>query len=320
LTQRVLLVSEVTTLSLPAVAIHGGAGTFERVRSKADEVELTEAMERALRSAWTVLDAGGPALTAVVDAVAVLEDSGKFNAGRGGARTISGDLELDAAVMDGRTGRAGAVCATCWPRNPVRVAQAVAEAGGLQDRPVLLAGVGADLFAAGTGLLEMDASSTPGGESAPESGSPTGTVGAVAVDSAGHLAAATSTGGREGQIRGRVGDSPIIGAGTWADDDTAAVSATGEGEAFLIAGFAHLMDWSLRNGSSLDDAVFRSMEEVARRGGEGGSLAMTSSGELVCAFGTRAMARGWRDATQMKIAVLGDKAATYGREGDGQAL
>jgi isoaspartyl peptidase/L-asparaginase-like protein (Ntn-hydrolase superfamily) len=326
LTQRVLLVSEVTTLSLPAVAIHGGAGTFERVRSKADEVELTEVMERALRAAWAVLDAGGPALTAVVDAVAVLEDSGKFNAGRGGARTISGELELDAAVMDGRTGRAGAVCATCWPRNPVRVAQAVAEAGGPPERPVLLAGVGADLFAAGTGLLEMVASSTPGSESGPgesdpgESGSPSGTVGAVAVDSAGHLAAATSTGGREGQLRGRVGDSPIIGAGTWADDETAAVSATGEGEAFLIAGFAHLMDWSLRNGSSLDDAVFRSMEEVARRGGAGGSLAMTSSGELVCAFGTRAMARGWKDATQTRIAVLGDKAATYGRKGDAQGL
>jgi beta-aspartyl-peptidase (threonine type) len=319
LTERVLLVSEVTTLSLPAVAIHGGAGTFERVRSEADAVELTEVMESALRAAWAVLDGGGPALTAVVDAVAVLEDSGKFNAGRGGARTISGELELDAAVMDGRTGRAGAVCATSWPRNPVRVARAVADAGGPPERPVLLAGAGADLFAAGTGLLEMDAS-PPQAAVLGESGSPTGTVGAVAVDSSGHLAAATSTGGREGQLRGRVGDSPIIGAGTWADDETAAVSATGEGEAFLIAGFAHLMDWSLRNGSSLDDAVFRSMEEVARRGGTGGTLAMTSSGELVCAFGTRAMARGWKDATQTKIAVLGDKAASYGRKGDDQAL
>jgi L-asparaginase / beta-aspartyl-peptidase len=276
-------------------------------------------MESALRAAWAVLDGGGPALTAVVDAVAVLEDSGKFNAGRGGARTISGELELDAAVMDGRTGRAGAVCATSWPRNPVRVARAVADAGGPPERPVLLAGAGADLFAAGTGLLEMDAS-PPQAAVLGESGSPTGTVGAVAVDSSGHLAAATSTGGREGQLRGRVGDSPIIGAGTWADDETAAVSATGEGEAFLIAGFAHLMDWSLRNGSSLDDAVFRSMEEVARRGGTGGTLAMTSSGELVCAFGTRAMARGWKDATQTKIAVLGDKAASYGRKGDDQAL
>lgn len=290
---------------MPAVAIHGGAGAFERVRSEADEVALTEVMERALRAAWAVLDDDGPALRAVVEAVAVLEDSGKFNAGRGGARTISGELELDAAVMDGRTGRAGAVCATCWPSNPVRVAHAVAQAGGPPDRPVLLAGVGADLFAAESGLLKMDVS-PPVGTVPGEPGSPTGTVGAVAVDSAGHLAAATSTGGREGQRRGRVGDSPIIGAGTWADDDTAAVSATGEGEAFMIAGFAHLLDWSLRNGSSLDDAVSVSMTQVARRGGEGGSIAIMSSGELVCAFDTRAMARGWKDGTQMKIAVLGD--------------
>jgi beta-aspartyl-peptidase (threonine type) len=315
LTQRDPLVREQMSLSVPAVAIHGGAGTFERVRTEADEAELTEAMERALRAAWAVLDGGGPALTAVVDAVSVLEDSGKFNAGRGGARTISGELELDAAVMDGRTGRAGAVCATCSPRNPVRVARAVAEAGGQPDSPVLLAGVGADLFAAGTGLPEMDASPPSGNVSkesgSGKSGSPTGTVGAVAVDSAGHVAAATSTGGREGQQRGRVGDSPIIGAGTWADDETAAVSATGEGEAFLIAGFAHLLDWALRSGSSLDDAVSRSMEEVARRGGKGGSLAMTSSGELLCAFGTRAMARGWKDATQIKIAVLGDEAGVF---------
>jgi isoaspartyl peptidase/L-asparaginase-like protein (Ntn-hydrolase superfamily) len=145
-------------------------------------------------------------------------------------------------------------------------------------------------------------------------------VGAVAVDSAGHLAAATSTGGREGQLRGRVGDSPIIGAGTWADDETAAVSATGEGEAFLIAGFAHLLDFSLREGSSLEDAVSRSMDEVARRGGKGGSLAMTSSGELVCAFDTRAMARGWKDETQLRIALVGDEAGTSRRKGEAQAL
>ncbi len=318
MTSRDPLVRELANLSVPAVAIHGGAGTFERVKSEADEVELTEEMERALRAAWLVLEGGGPALRAVVEAVAVLEDSGKFNAGRGGARTISGELELDAAVMDGWTGRAGAVCATCWPRNPVRVAHAIAQAAGPPDSPVLLAGVGADLFAAETGLLEMDAS-PPVGSVLREPRSPTGTVGAIAVDSAGHLAAATSTGGREGQRRGRVGDSPIIGAGTWADDETAAVSATGEGEAFLIAGFAHLLDWALRTGSGLDDAVSRSMREVVRREGKGGALAITSSGELVCTFGTRAMARGWKDATQMRIAVLGDGASAPRQKGTGQA-
>jgi beta-aspartyl-peptidase (threonine type) len=294
------LVLERVNLSVPAVAIHGGAGTFERVRSAADEVELKLELRRALDAAWTVLHAGGPALRAVVDAVSVLEDSGKFNAGRGGSRTSTGELELDAAVMDGRTGITGAVCATGWPRNPVRVALAVAEAGSLPDGPLLLAGVGADLFAARTGLAQMDGVSPADSTRS----SPSGTVGAVAVDSLGHVAAATSTGGREGQLRGRVGDSPIIGAGTWADDETAAVSATGEGEAFLVAGFAHLLDWSLRSGSSLDAAVSRSMAEVARRVGVGGSIAMTRSGELVCAFGTRAMARAWKGASQTRIAVL----------------
>jgi L-asparaginase / beta-aspartyl-peptidase len=306
-------VLELVKLSLPAVAIHGGAGTFERVRSGADEVELNEEMERALIAAWMVLRDGGPALRAVAEAVVVLEDSGKFNAGRGGSRTITGELEMDAAVMDGGTGSAGAVCATCWPRNPVRVALEVAETGGSPDGPVLLAGVGADQFAAEMGLPAMGAPPASGVRSAP--GSPAGTVGAVAVDSAGHIAAATSTGGREGQRRGRVGDSPIIGAGTWADDDTAAISATGEGEAFLVAGFAHHLDWLLRTGSTLDDAVTLSMVEVARRGGEGGSLAINSSGELVCAFGTRAMARGWKDAAHMRIAVLDETAGGSREEG-----
>jgi isoaspartyl peptidase/L-asparaginase-like protein (Ntn-hydrolase superfamily) len=247
-----------------------------------------------------VLEAGGPALQAVIDAVVVMEDSGLFNAGRGGSRTITGELELDAAVMDGRSGSAGAVCATTWPRNPVRVALAVSESGSLPDGPVLLAGAGADLFAQNRGFPQMDAV----GRHDRVLGSSAGTVGAVAVDSERHLAAATSTGGREGQLRGRVGDSPIIGAGTWADDATAAVSATGEGEAFLVAGFAHLLDWHIRNGSSLDDAVSRSMAEVTRRGGEGGSIAITGSGELLCAFGTRAMARAWKDVSETRIAVL----------------
>jgi L-asparaginase / beta-aspartyl-peptidase len=296
------LVRELAHLTVPAIAIHGGAGTFERVTSVADELELKEGLERALGAAWDVLANGGPALQAVVEAVAVMEDSGTFNAGRGGSRTVGGELELDAAVMDGRTGSAGAVCATTWPRNPVRVALAVSESGVAPDAPVLLAGVGADLFAAEVGLLPMEQS--PGLGDTPGTGGVTGTVGAVAVDRSGHLAAATSTGGREGQRRGRVGDSPIIGAGTWADDETVAVSATGEGEAFLIAGFAHLLDWSLRSGSGLDDAVSRSMAEVTKRGGRGGAVTVTSSGELVCAFDTRAMARGWMDSTHTRVAVL----------------
>ncbi len=140
-----------------------------------------------------------------------------------------------------------------------------------------------------------------------------GTVGAVAVDAAGHLAAATSTGGRAAQPRGRVGDSPIPGAGTWADDATAAVSATGEGEAFVVAGFAHLVDWAMRDGSNLNDAVKRAMAEVARRGGDGGAISVTATGEVLSAFDTKAMARGWRDSAQTSVAVLGASRAIHGR-------
>jgi beta-aspartyl-peptidase (threonine type) len=290
-------------LSVPAIAVHGGAGTFERVSSGGDEAELGEALRVALDAAWAVLAGGGPALESVVEAVAALEDSGMFNAGRSGTLTEDGFRELDAAVMDGATGRFGGVCATSWPKNPVRAALALWSLGGPAHGPVLLAGVGADQFASehglaemGSGIDEMDGMDVPGSE--------TGTVGAVAVDSGGHLAAATSTGGRAGQLRGRVGDSPVPGAGTWADDETVAVSGTGEGEAFMVAGFAHIVDWSVREGSSLEDAVGRSISEVSRRGGEGGAITMSATGELVCMFDTKAMARGWRDLNRTTVAVL----------------
>jgi L-asparaginase / beta-aspartyl-peptidase len=295
-------VVERSVLSLPAVVMHGGAGTFERVNSPQDEVELAAALTIALDAAWLLLDAGGPALDAVVEGVAFLEDSGVFNAGRSGARTANGILELDAAVMDGSTGSFGGVLATRWPRNPVRAALAVALLGGPAHGPVLLAGEGADLFAAESGLPRM----TPTGES-PAPGSPmseAGTVGVVAVDVRGHVAAATSTGGRRDQRTGRVGDSPIPGAGTWADDETVAVSATGEGEAFVVAGFAHGVDWALRQGATLEEAVTVSMSQVTKRGGEGGSISICPDGEMVCAFDTKAMARAWRDATSTTIAVL----------------
>ena len=300
-------VTEHALLSVPAIAVHGGAGAFERVRSSQDEIELEEVLVRALESGWAVLERGGQALESVVEAVAAMEQSGRFNAGEGGTPTIDGTLELDAAVMDGRTGNAGGVCATTWPRNPVRAALAVAElrAGPVDAKgPVLLAGTGADQFASEAGLARMVRPTERIGKVVSDPASPNGTVGAVAVDATGHVAAATSTGGRAGQHRGRVGDSPIPGAGTWADDATAAVSATGEGEAFVVAGFAHLVDWALREGSNLDDAVVRAMSEVTRRGGEGGAIVITATGELLCTFDTRAMARGWKNSEQTRIAVL----------------
>ncbi|MGO9344148.1 MAG: isoaspartyl peptidase/L-asparaginase family protein [Acidimicrobiales bacterium] len=298
-------VTERMLLSAPVIVIHGGAGAFERVNSPTDEAELADELGRALQSGWAVLQRGGPALESVVEAVAALEDGGRFNAGAGGSPTIDGTLELDAAVMDGRTGAAGGVCAATWPRNPVRAARAVAALGGPAQGPVLLAGVGADRFAAEVGLAKMQRPADPSAGRAGEPASSAGTVGAVAVDASGHVAAATSTGGRAGQRLGRVGDSPIPGAGTWADDETAAISATGDGEAFVVAGFAHLVDWALRDGWSLSDSVSRAMTEVARRGGEGGVIAVTAAGEVLFSFGTRAMARGLKDSTHARVAVLG---------------
>jgi isoaspartyl peptidase/L-asparaginase-like protein (Ntn-hydrolase superfamily) len=306
-------VTENMFLTVPAIAIHGGAGTFERVRSAHDEFELSAELARALEVGWAVLEAGGPAVESVVEAVAAMEDCGSFNAGVGGSLTIDGALELDAAVMDGQTGVVGGVCAASWPRNPVRAALAVAALGGpAAGGPVLLAGVGADSFAQQLGLVRMQRPIAPAVGHPTDPSSAAGTVGAIAVDASGHLASATSTGGRSGQLRGRVGDSPIPGAGTWADDETVAVSATGEGEAFLVAGFAHMVDWAVREGSTLAEAVGRAMDAVTRRGGEGGVIALTSSGEVLCAFDTRAMARGWKDSAQTRIAIL-DNVSTQQR-------
>jgi isoaspartyl peptidase/L-asparaginase-like protein (Ntn-hydrolase superfamily) len=283
-------------LSVPAIVIHGGAGTFERVNTPEDEEHLAEGLSDALGVGWALLERGEPAIGAVVEAVASLEDSGVFNAGGSGALTDDGRLELDASVMDGATGAFGGICAATWPRNPVRAALALSRLGGPEIGPVLLAGDGADAFAKSTGLPKM----VPRGRPISE----TGTVGAVAVDSNGHVAAATSTGGRAGQRSGRVGDSPIPGAGTWADDETVAVSATGDGEAFLVAGFSHLVDWELRSGATLKDAIARSLTAVSRRGGRGGAISVRSSGEMVCLFDTNAMARGWMDSTSRNLAVL----------------
>jgi isoaspartyl peptidase/L-asparaginase-like protein (Ntn-hydrolase superfamily) len=185
------------------------------------------------------------------------------------------------------------------------VAAKVAEIGGPPDGPVLLAGKGADRFAQEWGFEEMTSSMLAGatGETEDEyvarggeTSSETGTVGAVAVDAQGRVAAATSTGGRSGQLPGRVGDSPIPGAGVWADAGSAAVSATGAGEAFVVAGFGHRIDWQMRAGVSLEAAMREALDAVAELGGHGGGIAVAPDGAFVASFNSRAMARGWRDA------------------------
>ncbi len=284
--------TESGALGTPAVVIHGGAGDFVRPRSQDQLARLSEGMSDALEAAWEVLKGGGHALDSVTEAVARMEASGIFNCGRGAVATARGTVETDAAVMDGATGSFGAICAATWPESPVRAARAVMALGGPRDGPVLLAGAGADRFSETAGLARMDPASLCGEGVRPISRG--GTVGAVAVDLDGHLAAATSTGGRLGKLPGRVGDSPIAGAGTWADDRSVAVSATGEGESFLVAGFAHRVDWCVTQGAPLEVALGDALASVRGRSGHGGAVVLARDGNFAVAFDTSAMARAWR--------------------------
>jgi isoaspartyl peptidase/L-asparaginase-like protein (Ntn-hydrolase superfamily) len=322
-------VTEAGVLVGPALLVHGGAGTFERLQDGASRARLENALSVALEAGWDVFDHGGGALLATVEAVARLEDSGLFNAGRGSTRTTEGIIETDASVMDGGTGVAGGVCAMTWPANPVRAALLVATQGrahlapgpgtgadrrhgaenapsnhgGPTWHPVLLAGPGADSLAEAAGLAKMAANSVAGSEGRPGGLTSPGTVGAVALDGSGHVAAATSTGGRPVKPPGRVGDSSIVGAGTWADDATAAISGTGTGEAFILAGFAHGVDWAIRSGSNVDDALTVALQGVSARDGSGGAIAITTSGRFATIFGTPAMARGWKNAHEMVVRI-----------------
>ena len=257
----------------PAVlAIHGGAGP-----APADEADGGAArwpgqaagLAAALRAGLAVLAGGGPALDAVIAAVAVLEDDEHWNAGRGSALTAAGTVEMDAAVADGQGRRIGGVACVTGVRHPMLAARAVMDDG----RHVLLSGPGAEAFAREAGLAFEPAdwfiTDAAAGRWIDVERRRRGTVGAVARDAAGHLAAATSTGGRNGQLPGRIGDSPIPGAGTWADDASCAVSATGIGEAFLRAAFAHEVDARLRlEGVDLDTACQEALAAVdgGRRG------------------------------------------------------
>lgn len=273
------------------IAVHGGAG-----RGESDPVRLAArhaGLAAALGAGRSVLAGGGTALDAVVAAVAVLEDDEEFNAGRGSALTTACRVEMDASVAWGATGRAGAVAAVEGVRHPVLAARAVLDDG----RHVLLAGAGAGAFARQAGLAFEDPAWFVTGRRRTDAKSSQGTVGAVALDAAGHLAAATSTGGRTGQLPGRVGDSPILGAGTWADDRTCALSATGAGEAFMRVAFAHEVDARMRllPGTDLDAATAAALDLVraAGGGGGGGCIALDASGALAMPFSTDSMHRGF---------------------------
>ena len=258
------------------IVVHGGAG--------GGGAPQLESVRAALEAGRSVLHAGGRALDAAVAAVVSMEASGQFNAGRGSVRTVDDTVEMDAAAMDGATRRAGAVAALTVAQHPILVARTLLEGDG----PLLLAGNGADAFAVDNGfeLVPDDWFTTPA------TASPAGTVGAVALDAAGNLASATSTGGVRGQVSGRVGDTPIIGAGTYANDRIA-ISATGKGEAFIRAVFAHSIAVATAAGEPLNVACDRALADVTSLGGLGGVIAITADGTVGIHHTTDVMPAGW---------------------------
>ena len=292
-----------------AIAIHGGAGAVPRANLSAERERAYRAgLETALDAGFAVLERGGTSLDAVTTAVRLLEDDPAYNAGRGAALTRDGAAELDAAIMDGQQMRAGAVASVRHVRNPVELARRVME----KSRHVLLVGAGAEEFALEEGftlvpnhyfrtterLEQLEAEQRGKRVSDLVPPAPQGTVGAVARDAAGNLAAATSTGGLTNKRPGRVGDSPIIGAGTYAKNGVCAVSATGHGESFIRAVAAHHVCAALEyRGLTLEQAVHELLHVVLRGlGGDGGLIAVDRDGQLVLQFNTEGMFRGARDA------------------------
>jgi beta-aspartyl-peptidase (threonine type) len=305
------------------LAVHGGAGTISRASiTPAQEAAYRAVIELALHAGHAVLAGGGSSIDAVVAAVRVLEDDPLFNAGKGAVFTNAGRNELDAAVMDGASGLAGAVAGVTTIRNPVAAARAVMQ----KTHHVLLIGSGAEQFAAEQRLeivepayfftqhrwdqlekaraadrIELDHDGLPDRSAAPADpfqpwlvDNKFGTVGAVALDAAGNLAAATSTGGLTNKLYGRVGDSAVIGAGTYADNSTAAVSATGAGEFFMRGLVAHDISARMKYaGLSLDEAVDQTLASALDDcGGKGGVVAVGKDGAVKFGFNTEGMYRG----------------------------
>lgn len=267
---------------MAAILVHGGAGRWARE----DATIALAGVARAAGIGWRVLAQGGSAIDAAVEAVVALEDDPVFNAGTGSVLNAEGEVEMDAGVMDGDTLAAGGVACIRRVRNPVLVARRVQEATDC----VLLAGSAATAFAREQGFADHD----PGLPRALRAGQRGGTVGAVALDDAGRLAAATSTGGREGKRAGRVGDSPIPGAGNYASVH-AAVSATGWGEQMLRYVTSKDVADRIARGAAPDQALRAALEDMARRFGEPiGAIALDARGNIGAVHGTEAMPHAWR--------------------------
>jgi beta-aspartyl-peptidase (threonine type) len=299
------------------LVIHGGAGIIEKARMTRDkDREIRAALDHALATGAAVLARGGSAVDAVEAAVGELEDDPNFNAGRGAVFTFEGRNELDAAIMDGRDRSAGAVTGVTRTRHPVSLARAVKD----RSPHVLLRGLGADQFSREHGLEQVDNSWFATDERRRQLDAMMamdgdhfdvdlkyGTVGAVALDQQRHIAAATSTGGLTGKRWGRIGDSPIIGAGTYADDGSAAVSATGSGEYFIRALAAYQVAERVKiGGESLQQALDETLADVRSLGGSGGLIAVAATGEMAWGFTTPGMYRGKADSNGRDVALYSE--------------
>jgi len=293
------------------LVIHGGAGTINRKNMTEErEREYRAALEQALRTGQAVLAKGGSSLDAVEATVRFMEDSPLFNAGKGAVFTHEGKNELDAAIMEGATRKAGSVAGVTIIKNPITAARAVME----KSKHVMMAGRGAELFATKMGLDIVDPSyfwterrwkalqeellkeQQPQASLAVEDENRFGTVGAVALDKSGNLAAATSTGGTTNKQYGRIGDSPIIGAGTFADNESCAVSATGAGEFFIRWSVAHEISALMRyKGLSVQQAADQVVNKILKAvpGAEGGVIALDAKGNFAMPFNSEGMYRGW---------------------------
>jgi beta-aspartyl-peptidase (threonine type) len=298
------------------LVIHGGAGS-ERIAhdDPEHEAQARVGLDEALEAGSTILARGGSAVDAVEAAARRLEENPCFNAGRGSVLTEQGEVELDAAIMDGRNRQAGAVSGIKTTRAPISLAQRLMDHGP----HVFLSGAAADRFAAAAGIeqvpndffilperrRQLDEALAAGSAADPIK---YGTIGAVAVDVHGNVAAATSTGGITAKRWGRVGDSPLIGAGTYADNRAAAISATGSGEYFIRAVAAHEVAARIRlGGEGLQQAIDAVLADIESLGGKGGLIAVAPNGEAAWSFTTPAMYRGMADENGRTVAIYSDE-------------
>ena len=277
------------------IVIHGGAGSFSDLDEKAINSYET-GINEALSAGYKILDQGGSSLDAVTAAVVILEDLPLFNAGKGSVYTEMETQEMDSSIMDGKSGKGGAVAGVSKVKNPVLLARKVME----KTEHVMLVGKGAEKFAKEIGIELVDPSYFYSEKNLKrvrksKEDEKLGTVGAAALDQSGNLAAATSTGGRTNKMTGRVGDSPILGAGTWAQNGLCAVSGTGHGEYFMrlltAADVCKLMEYS---GLSLEESTNLVVSKLTQAGAEGGIISIDSNGNISAKFNTKGMARGYQ--------------------------